>query len=182
MDLVNKLEEAAQGQRKPYINELARNINQALPDAKVLVDNINIYLYLYGEQQSDLKKWLYSFLETLPEINYPIERVCFVIYLDDKMEQAVVINPSENDVRALDNAIHNQLAFSKPADSTWFDPMPLDHPWYQDKDYFRKTDPKSKLKNSNGERSEEAELFNKIKDQPNVKSILDEIRNDGADI
>jgi hypothetical protein len=136
MDLEYKLVEAEKRQRKPYINELAINVQQALPDAKVLVDTLNIYLYLYGEQSTDLRNWLYSFLETLPEINHPIERVSFVLYVNDSMENVVLINPSENDVRALENAVERGLHFSGAADSSWFEPLPLDHPYYSNSKHF----------------------------------------------
>lgn len=136
MDLEQQLAEAEKGQRKPYINELAINVQQALPNAKVMVDTVNIYLYLYGKQATDLKQWLYSFLETLPEINHPIERVVFVLYFNDSMENVVTINPSENDVRALENAIERKLHFSGNADSSWFEPLPLDHPYYSNSKHF----------------------------------------------
>ncbi|RZJ77168.1 MAG: hypothetical protein EOO20_29130 [Chryseobacterium sp.] len=131
MELSDKLVEAVARARKPYINELAWNVKQALPDAKVLVDTGNIYLYLYGEKQADLKAWLYIFLETLPEINHPIERVSFVMYENYSLEKVVIINPSENDVRALEHAVERGLNFSGVADSSWFEPLPLDHPYYK---------------------------------------------------
>jgi len=136
MELSDKLEEAAARARKPYLNELAWNIKQALPDAKVLVDRFSIYLYLYGDQQPDLKQWLYSFLNTLPDINHPIERVVFVLYFNDSLETIVTINPSENDVRALEYATDNKLKFSRPADTSWFESLPLDHPYYSNNKYF----------------------------------------------
>ena len=136
MELSDKLDEAAARARKPYINELAWNVKQALPEAKVLVDSVNIYLYLYGEQPTDLRNWLYSFLETLPEINHPIERVSFIMYVNDSMEQTVLINPSENDVRAIELAVERQLHFSGGADSSWFEPLPLKHPYYSNNKHF----------------------------------------------
>ena len=136
MELSDKLAEAAARARKPYLNELAWNIKQALPDVKVLADRFSIYLYLSGEQQPDLKQWLYSILETLPEINHPIERVVFVLYFNDSIEDIVTINPSENDVRALEYAIERQLHFSGGGDTSWFEPLPLDHPYYSNNKYF----------------------------------------------
>ena len=136
MDLSQKLEEAAQKAKKPYINELAWNVKQALPDAKVMVDTLNIYLYLYGDQPTDLRSWLFSFLETLPEINHPIERVSFVIYVDDSMEQVLLINPSENDTRAVELAVERKLHFSGGPDSSWFEPLPLEHPYYSNNKHF----------------------------------------------
>lgn len=136
MDLSDKIEEAEKHQRKPYINELAINVQQALQDAKVMVDTINIYLYLYGQQSTDLRKWLYSFLETLPDINHPLERVSFVIYVDDSMKEVVLINPSENDVRALEHAVERGLHFSGAADSSWFETLPLNHPYYSNSKHF----------------------------------------------
>jgi len=136
MQLSDKLQEAVEGNKKPYIAELAYNISQALPDATIKYDLVNIYTYLYGEQQSDLKQWLYGVLETLPDINHPIERVSFVIYVDDKIEKVVVINPTENDVRAIEYAIETGLKFSKPTTPYSDEPLPLDHPYYSDKKHF----------------------------------------------
>ncbi|MDQ1139396.1 hypothetical protein [Pedobacter agri] len=115
---------------KPYTNQLAYNVMKALPGAKVLVDSVNIYLYLYGQVKPDLKEWLYSFLETLPEINHPLERVSFALYENDSLEKVVLINPSENDVNSLQDAVDRGLHFSGGADLSWFEPMPLDHPYY----------------------------------------------------
>lgn len=137
MELSDRLEEAVnKNSYKPYTNQLAFNVMKALPDAKVLIDSVNVYLYLYGEQQADLKQWLYSFLETLPEINHPLERVSFVIYVNDSMEKVVLINPSENDVRALEHAVERQLNFSGKADESWSDPLPLNHPYYSNNKHF----------------------------------------------
>lgn len=136
MESSDKLEEAAKRQGKPYINELAWNVQQALPGAKVLVDTVNIYLYLYGEQHTDLKNWLYDLLETLPEISHPLERVTFVLYQNDSLDKVVLINPSENDVRAIDNAIERQLHFSGFPDPSWYEPLPLDHPYYSNNKHF----------------------------------------------
>jgi len=133
MDIINKPDDVTRINVRPYSNELAYNIHQALPDAKVKIDRQNIYLYLYGDEKPNLKQSLYALLHTLPEIDHPLERVSFVLYWNDSIEDVVLINPSENDVNALDNAIKRGLQFSGEADSSWFKPMPLDHPYYKKK-------------------------------------------------
>jgi hypothetical protein len=133
MDIITKTDDTTIIKVRPYSNELAYNIQQALPDAKVKIDRQNIYLYLYGDEQPNLKQSLYALLHILPEIDHPLERISFVLYWNDSMEDIVLINPSENDARALEFAIERCLQFSGEADSSWFKPMPLDHPYYKKK-------------------------------------------------
>lgn len=130
--------DGAVANHNPYTNELAHNLQKVLPDAKVLVGGGYINLYLYGEHAADLKGWLFGILETLPEIDHPIERVNFVVYVNDGMELITLINPSEFDVRALDHAIKSELQFSQPKRPHSNEPLPLDHPYYSDKNHFRK--------------------------------------------
>jgi len=136
MELSEKLQEAVKRSEKPYIKELSFNLQQALPDATIKFDRINIHLYLNEHQQPNLKQWLYGVLETLPEINHPLERVGFVIYVDDKIEEITLINPTENDVRALEYAVDSKLKFSQPSAPYSDEPLPLDHPYYSDNKYF----------------------------------------------
>lgn len=123
-----------------YSRTLAANIEAALPEVRALCGAGNIYLHLPQSigGYADLKGWLYMMLESLPEIPYPIERIEFIIYVNGSIELFQVINPSEFDATAVDKAIIDQLNFSSPPTKGWNIPMPLDHPWYSDKDYFRK--------------------------------------------
>lgn len=132
MAISDKLNEAVKN-RRPYINQLAWNLQLVLLEAKITLGGGYIYVDLFGPQDPDLKKWLFEILETLPEIEYPIERVNFVVRVDNAIELVTLINPSENDVRALDNAIGNELNFSKESDGSWNTSLPLDHPYYSDK-------------------------------------------------
>jgi hypothetical protein len=77
-----------------------------------------------------------------------------------------LINPSEFDVTAEDLAIESELSFSKPGNGIDKTPLPLDHPWYSDKDHFKKT-------------KEKRTLFEQIKDLPNVKPTLDRLKAEG---
>ena len=103
-------EEQIKTGRNPYGLSLASNINKALPDLKAAYFGGKISLYLpstsIGEKAS-LKGWLYTLLDTLPEIEHPLERIHFIIYVDDAIENVILINPSELDVQALDRAIND---------------------------------------------------------------------------
>lgn len=168
-----------QKHNRPYANTLAYNIDQAVPESRVTIHR-NYIMIVLPENVGDHKQWLYSLLESLQEINYPIETVRFVIRANGELQYPqITINPSESDVRGLDYAIESGLQFSKQSSPYSTGPLPLDHPWYTDKDYFKK---QSKAKSKKSKLSPEAELFKKIKDQPNVKVILDKMRADGLDI
>jgi len=151
---------------------LAENINKALPKAKCFYGNGNIFIYLpdsLGYKASG-KGWLYTLLEGLPEIDAPLQRLQAVIYVNEAIECVTIINPSEFDVTALDHAQESGLKFSQPP--FYLEPLPLDHSWYSDKDYFKKQNKKKKGKVT----------FDDVKDLPNVKPILDDMRKDGIDI
>lgn len=158
----------------PYGVTLAQNINKALPKAKCVYGSGNIYLYLPDSlgYKASSKGWFYALLDTLPEIDAPLQRLQVIIYVNEAIECVTVINPSEFDVTALDEAKEGGLKFSSDAPAGWNVPMPLNHPWYSDKDYFKK-----KPKNKKGPIT-----FNDIKDLPNVKPILDEMRKSGIKI
>lgn len=173
------IEKAIENGINPYGLTLAKNIQHVFPTIRAIYGFGNIYLHLNEDigHKADLKGWLYTMLDTLPEIEYPLERIEFIIYVNGSIKLFKVINPSEFDAMAIDKAIIDGLNFSSPPESGWNKPMPLDHPWYTDKDYFRKNgyvkDYAIKKKHP------EAHLFNQIKDMPNVKIILDQIKKDG---
>ena len=136
---LNESLEIANRHHKPYIDQLLLNLQAALPDAKINFENRYMNIFLYGEQSKDLKDWLHETLASLPEINHPIQRVSFIIRVDDMIELATVINPSEFDVMALTFAADSGLNFSSPANSHPFgiEAIPLDHPHYtENKRYF----------------------------------------------
>lgn len=133
MNNIREQLEGAVSNHRPYTNALACNLQHALPDAKVLVGGGYLNLYLYGEQEPDLKDWLFGILDALPEINHPIERVNFVVSVDDSIELITLVNPSEFDIRALDYAIESKLQFSQQKRPYSNDPLRLDHPYYKDK-------------------------------------------------
>lgn len=136
---LNESLEIANSHNKPYIDQLLLNLKAALPDAKINFENRYMNVFLYGEQSKDLKNWLYEILASLPEINHPIQRVSFMVRVDDMIELASVINPSEFDVMALKFAVDSGLNFSSPANSHPFgtEAIPLDHPYYtENKRYF----------------------------------------------
>lgn len=58
--------------------------------------------------------------------------------------------------------------FSKPPDESGYSnyPLPFNHPWYSDKDYFKKLQKKKSL-------------FDLIKDRPDIKEILDDFERKG---
>jgi len=133
MNNISEQLEGAINNHRPYTNELAANLQQALPNARVLVGGDYINLYLYGKQDPQIKSWLFGILGALPEINHPIERVNFVVSIDDSIELITLINPSEFDIRALDYAIESKLQFSQQKRPYSNDPLRLDHPYYKDK-------------------------------------------------
>jgi len=156
-----------------YTNELSENLLKVLRDCSILVSRNRIYIYKVGDTSPDLKKWLYDILESLPDILHPLETVEFVVYENGEMNLITKINPSEFDVRAVEYAIasdfrgqHPETNYTKEEYSR--EPLPLDHPWYSDKEYFNKL-PKTK----------QEQLFNKIKDMPNVKPLLDDMKKKG---
>src|SRR4051812_38576527 len=89
-----------------YGQQLAENLREALPEARTIYDAGNIFLYLprpIGEKAS-VKGWLYMMLDTLPEIEHPIERIQFVVYEGSALNLVTVINPSKFDIFALHDA------------------------------------------------------------------------------
>jgi len=132
MNLSEKLADAVKRQNKPYLKELAKNLQHALPNAKVSYGGGFIRLYLYGEQEPDLKKWLFSVLDSLPEIPHPIERVSFDVKVDDKIELVTLINPTEFDVRSVEYAIESKLHFNQSSRPYSDEPLLLNHSYYSD--------------------------------------------------
>lgn len=124
---------------RPYLAQLALNIMEAHKELSVSVGNGHIYIRKQGAEP-DLKKWLFSMLEELPEINHPIETVHFAVYVDDALKLVTLINPSEFDARAADLAKEQGLRFSQPSafGAPVNQPLPLDHPYQTDRNYFRK--------------------------------------------
>ncbi|RZJ79133.1 MAG: hypothetical protein EOO20_27160 [Chryseobacterium sp.] len=166
---------------RPYANQLAHNVRKALPQAIITISRNYIYIDL-DYVLTDYKKFLYDLLATLPDISYPIETVYFIIRTKGQMHPSVIINPSEFDIMALQYAIDSELKFSSPGNSHPFstEPIPLDHPYYtEDKLYFHKKYDRENKSKKGEVLSPEAKLFNKIKDQPNVKVILEQIAKDG---
>jgi len=158
----------------PYGVTLAENINNAFPQCKCVYGGGNIYLYLPDSlgYKANSKGWLYTMLEGLPEIDAPLQRLQVIVYIDEAIQCVTIINPSKFDVTAMDEAKEAGLKFSSPPPSkAQLEPLPLDHPWYSDKDYFKK---QPRMKNNI--------TFNDIKDLPNVKPILEEMRKDGINI
>jgi len=128
--------EAMRKPYKPYTYQLAKNINAAFPALKVVVRPPYITLKLTGDKPEDLKTWLYNILELLPEIDHPLDTVKFIIKVNDTTESFITINPSEATIMALPYAIESKLKFSQssiPYDET---PLPLDHPYFNDNQYF----------------------------------------------
>jgi len=122
-----------------YTRQLAKNLQNALPDAKITISGQYIILKKYGSTEPDLKVWFDDLLSTLPDINYPIETVRFFIHENDDTTITRIINPSEFDIRAEEYAIKSGLKFSQPTPPPYStEPLPLDHPFYADGDYFRK--------------------------------------------
>ena len=166
----------------PYGVTLAENISKALPKAKCIYSSGNICLHLPDSPgyKASSKGWFHTLLDTLPEIDAPLERLQAIIYVNEAIECVTIINPSEFDAMAMDKAIIDGLSFSSDAPQGWNVPMPLDHPWYSDKSYFKKN---GALKDYAVKKNHpEAHLFQQIKDQPNVKAILNEMRKEGLDL
>ncbi|WP_231489931.1 hypothetical protein [Pedobacter sp. Leaf170] len=171
--------ENSQGQIRGGANlygvTLADNINKAFPQVNCIYGGGNLHLYLpdspgYSERSKGL---LYTMLDGLPEIDAPLQRLQVIVYVNESIQCVTIINPSKFDVTALDNAKENGLSFSQPPPSLeQLEPLPLDHPYYTDKDYFRKQSKKKK----------DAVTFDDIKNLPNVKPILEEMRRDGIKI
>ena len=177
-----KPEDQIRNGANPYGVKLAENISNALPKAKCVYGGGNIYLYLPDSAgyKASSKGWLYTFLDTLPEIDAPLERLQVIIYVNEAIACVTIINPSEFDAMAMDKAKIDGLSFSSDAPQGWNVPMPLDHPWYSDKDYFKKN---GTLKDYAFKKQyPEAHLYNKIKDQPNVKAITDKMKKEGYKI
>lgn len=158
-----------------YGKQLAENIKNALPTAKAEYSLGRVYLYLpssVGEKAS-LKGWLYTLLDILPEIEHPLERILFVVYQEGSLDLITLINPSKFDVTALNYSIERGLNFDAPRPAAWeLEPLPLDHPYYKEKDWLKKQ-PKRHTKQV---------TFEDIKELPNVKSLVKEMRDDGVDI
>ena len=164
--------------RHLYSKQLALNLQLALPNDKVEYYSGRIYLHLLEvvADEKDRKQWLYRVLEKLPEIVHPIERIQFVIYQADSMDLITIINPSKFDVMAVHDAIESGLSFSSPPAAAWeLEPLPLDHPYYTEKDWLNKLMAKTKNKTRDID-------FKEVKDLPNVKPILEKIRKQGIKI
>ena len=149
-----------------YKQHLFVIITDALPDASVYFSGPYLTIDLPESPSNDLKAWLFDILENLPEIDAELETVHFTIKVKGSTELITLINPSEFDVTAEQNAIDSELSFSQPGNGIDKTPLSLDHPWYSDKDHFKKP---------NDKRS----LFEQIKDLPNVKPTLDKLKTEG---
>lgn len=78
-----------------YGQQLAENIKNQIPTATVQYSLGKIFLYLestIGEKAS-LKGWLHMLLESLPDIQYPLERIEFAVYEEGSMKLMTIINP-----------------------------------------------------------------------------------------
>jgi hypothetical protein len=149
-----------------YKHQLAVNISDALPDGSVYFTGNYLTIDIPESTSDELKAWLYDLLEGLPEIDAPLETVHFIVKLNGSTELITLINPSEFDVTAERMAIESELSFSKPGNGIDKTPLPLDHPWYSNKDYFRSA-------------IDKRTLFEQIKDLPNVKPTLDKLKAEG---
>jgi len=149
-----------------YKHQLALNITDLLPEVSVYFTGNYLTIDIPELQSQDLKAWLYGLLEGLPEIDAPLETVHFIVKIDGSTELITLINPSEFDVTAEQNSIDAGLSFSKPGNGIDKTPLPLDHPWYSNKDHFKKA-------------ADKRSLFEKIKDLPNVKPTLDKLKAEG---
>jgi hypothetical protein len=149
-----------------YKHQLALNITDALPTASVYFTGGYLTIDLPNSPEVDLKAWLYGLLEGLPEIDAELETVHFIIKVKGSTELITLINPSEFDVTAERMAIESELSFSQPGGGIDRTPLPLDHPWYSDRGYFKRT-------------TDKRSLFEKIKDLPNVKPTLDKLKAEG---
>lgn len=122
-----------------YTRQLAKNLQQVLPEAKLTLSGQYIIIKNIVTAEPNLKTWFDSVLGTLPEIAYPIETVHFFVYGNNDKTITRTINPSEFDIRALEYAIESGLKFSQPTPPPYStEPLPLDHPFYSDRDYFAK--------------------------------------------
>lgn len=105
-----------------------------LPNAHFSIIGQYVHIDVIKTDSSSLKQWLWDLQKKLPKIEYPIETVRFII----DGNYITMINPSEFDVRALDYAVESKLKYTQHSAPYSREPLPLDHPWYTDKDYFRK--------------------------------------------
>jgi hypothetical protein len=65
-----------------YKHQLAVNISDALPDASVYFTGNYLTIDIPESTSNDLKAWLYDLLESLPEIDAPLETVHFIVKLN----------------------------------------------------------------------------------------------------
>ncbi|WP_231464727.1 hypothetical protein [Pedobacter sp. Leaf132] len=172
---MENLQDQIRGGANLYGVTLADNINKAFPQVKCIYGGGNLYLHLPDSPgySARSKGWLYTMLKSLPEIDAPLQRLQVIVYVNESIQCVTIINPSKFDVTALDNAKENGLSFSQPPPSReQLEPLPLDHPWYRDKDYFKKQPRLNKG----------PVTFDDVKDLPNVKPILDQMRREGIKI
>jgi len=160
--------------------QLAENIQASVPGSEAFSFSARIDLHLETSvgQKAELKNWLYRLLESLPEIEHPIERVQFVIYQSGSMDFVTVINQSKFDILAVYDAIECRLNFSSPPPAAWeLEPLPLNHPYYTQKDWLQmqleKKKPSQKIKEIS---------FDDLKDLPNVTPLLEKMRKNGIKI
>ena len=99
-----------------YGKQLAANIQAALAETKAVYSGGRIYLYLKAGigDKADMKGWLFTLLDGLPEIEHPLERIQFVVYQAGSMDSIITINPSKFDILAVYDAIDSGLNFSSP--------------------------------------------------------------------
>ncbi|WP_165825471.1 hypothetical protein [Pedobacter yonginense] len=129
-----------------YAFKLGSNIKTAIPECKVQLwfyNQIDIFRNgSFSTQRSSEQKnrenkiWVYALLESLPDIDLQIERVVIVVYENNEERSQIIINPTEFDVTAFDWAIANPL--NEPRRRPGNDiPLPLNHPYYSNPNYFR---------------------------------------------
>ncbi|RZK25351.1 MAG: hypothetical protein EOO43_05730 [Flavobacterium sp.] len=163
-----------------YGKQLAANIQAALAATKAVYSGGRIYLYLktgIGDK-ADMKGWLFTLLDGLPEIEHPIERIQFVIYQAGSMDSIITINPTKFDVLAIYDAKDSGLNFSSPPPAAWeLEPLPLDHPYYTKEGWLQK-----QLEIRKEQKKTKDISFDDIKELPNVKPILEEMRKNGIKI
>lgn len=119
-----------------YIKKLTENLKVALPNAKITLSGQYIKIENADIKKNIPKVWLYDLLATLPEIEYPIETVRFNVFENGTHKLTTIINPSEWDLRAVQYAIKSKLKFSQHSIPYSTEPLPLDHPYYQNSNYF----------------------------------------------
>ncbi|WP_231460022.1 MULTISPECIES: hypothetical protein [unclassified Pedobacter] len=123
----------------PYGATLADNINKSYANISARYGNGNLYLYLPDswDKSTVLKPWLDKFLKTQPQINCPLERLQVIVYLHDAIQLVSILNPSELDAMEMDEDNSKARKFRHDYSQDWKTPMPLTHPWYKDKNYFK---------------------------------------------